>query len=183
MKRLLRRMTGAALLDVETFEEVEADRSALGQAALVVVLACASIGAARAWHGFQAGFHAEHLAYQVLLSVIEPFALWIGGSAFAFMLGASFFRGPHTQTDFAEVLRTTGFAFAPALLRGLLVVPPATLGLAIDLLARAWTFAAVVVAIRQALDFTTPRAMGTFGVAALLLWLMLWGASVAPLPF
>ena len=42
---------------------------------------------------------------------------------------------------------------------------------------------AVVVAIRQALDFTTPRAVGTFGAAALLLWLVLWGASVAPLPF
>lgn len=183
MKRLLRRMTRAALLDVDTFEEVEADRTSIRQAALVVALACASIGAARAWHGVQAGFESDRLAFQVLLSVLEPFALWVGGSAFAFMLGASFFRGPHTQTDFAEVLRTTGFAFAPAVLRGLVVLPPALLGLTIDLLARAWTFAAVVVAIRQALDFTTPRAMGTFGFAALLLWLMLWGASVAPLPF
>lgn len=183
MRQLLRRMARASLLDADTFEEVEADRRALGQATLVVLLACAAIGAARAWHGFQAGFAPDRLAFQVLLSVIEPLALWVGGSAFAFMLGASFFRGPHTQTDFPEVLRTTGFAFTPALLRGLVVLPPAMLGLGIDLLARAWTLAAVVVALRQALDFTTPRAVGTFGGAALLLWLVLWGASVAPLPF
>ncbi len=42
--------------------------------------------------------------------------------------------------------------------------------------------AAVVVAIRQALDFSTLRAIGTFGFAAVLLWLMVWGLSVAPLP-
>ena len=122
MSGMLRRMTRAALLDADTFEEVEADRSALGQATAVVVLACVATGAARAWHGVQAGFETERLVFQVVLSVIEPLALWIGGSAFAFMLGASFFRGPQTQTDFREVLRTTGFAFSPALLWSLVVV-------------------------------------------------------------
>jgi hypothetical protein len=180
---LLRRMLRASLLDSHTYEEVEADRRAIGQAALVVSLACVAIGCARAWHGVQAGFDTERLVFQVVLSVLEPLALWVGGSAFAFMVGATFLRGPATQTDFAEVLRTTGFAFSPALLRALVVLPPATLGLGIDLLARAWTFAAVVVAIRQALDFDTKRAVATFGAAALLLWLVLWGASVAPLPF
>jgi hypothetical protein len=180
---MLRRMTRAALLDADTFEEVEADRSALGQATAVVVLACVATGAARAWHGVQAGFETERLVFQVVLSVIEPLALWIGGSAFAFMLGASFFRGPQTQTDFREVLRTTGFAFSPALLWSLVVVPPTVFGLALSLVARAWTYVAVVVAVRQALDFDTLRAIATVGGAALLLWLVLWGASVAPLPF
>jgi len=98
-------------------------------------------------------------------------------------VGATFFRGPETETDFAEVLRTTGFAFTPALLRIFAIVPPPALGLGIDLVARAWVFVAFVVAVRQALDFTTPRAIGTFGTAAILLWLILWGLSVAPLPF
>jgi hypothetical protein len=183
MSRLLRRMTRAALLDPATFEEVEADRRALGQAAFVVLLGCVAAGAARVWIGVQADLGSDRLAFQVLLAAIEPVALWLGGSAFAFMVGGTFLRGPATQTDFAEVLRTTGFAFTPALLRALVVVPPAWLGLSLDLLARAWTFAAVVVAIRQALDFGTLRAVGTFACAALLLWLVLWGASVAPLPF
>ena len=182
MKTLLRRMLRAALLDAHTYEEVEADRRSLGQALLVVLLACAAIGAAQAWRGAQAGSSNDQLVFQVLLSVIEPLALWIGGSAFAFMVGASFLRGPATQTDFAEVLRTTGFAFSPALLCAFGAMP-APLGSGIGLLARVWTFAAVVVAIRQALDFDTKRAVATFGIAALLLWLMLWGASVAPLPF
>jgi hypothetical protein len=118
-----------------------------------------------------------------VLSVLEPLVIWVGGSAFTFMVGATFFRGPETETDFAEVLRTTGFAFTPALLRIFALLPPPGLGLAIDLAVRAWVFVAFVVAIRQALDFTTARAVGTFGIAALLLWLILWGLSVAPLPF
>jgi hypothetical protein len=98
------------------------------------------------------------------------------------MVGAGFFRGPSTQTDFSEVLRTTGFAFTTALLRVFVFAPPTALGPSLDLAGRLWTFVSVVVAIRQALDVTTLRAVGSFGAAALMLWLMLWGASVAPLP-
>lgn len=183
MKTLLRRMLWAALLHADTYEEVEADKSAIRQALVVVLAACAVIGVAQYVVGLQAGLPGRRLAFQVLLAVLEPLAIWVGGSAFALMVGATFFRGPETESDFAEVLRTTGFAFTPALLRLFVFVPPAALGLGIDLLARVWVFVAVVVAIRQALDFTTLRAMGTFGTAAILLWLVLWGASVAPLPF
>lgn len=183
MKDMLRRMGMAALLHADTYEEVEADHSSIRQAALIVAAACAASAVARYLMGVQAGAEGQRLTLQVALSLLEPLAIWVGGSAFAFMVGATFFRGPETETDFREVLRTTGFAFTPALLRVFAFLPPTLLGLSIDLLARAWTFAAVVVAIRQALDFTTPRAVGTFGVAAVLLWLVLWGASVAPLPF
>jgi hypothetical protein len=175
-------MLRAALLHADTYEEVEADRSSLRQATGIVVAAALCIAAARAIQGSQAGVEGERLAFQVALSLLETLVLWLGGSAFALMVGATFFRGPETESDYAEVLRTTGFAFTPALLR-LLVFLPQPLGLALDLLARAWTFVAFVVAIRQALDFTSLRAVGTFGLAALLLWLVVWGASVAPLPF
>ena len=179
---LWRRMRRAALLHADTYEEVEADPRSLRQACLIVAGACVAAGAARYLLSLQSGVAGERLAFQVLLSLLEPLVLWIAGSAFALMVGATFLRGPQTESDFAEVLRTTGFAFTPALLRVFACVPPYTLGFAIDLVVRAWTFAAVVVAIRQALDFSTPRAIATFGAAALLLWLVLWGASVAPLP-
>jgi hypothetical protein len=175
-------MGRAALLHADTYEEVEADRSSIRQAFAIVAGACAAAAIARYVLSVQAGVAGDRLAFQVVLSLLEPLVVWVGGSAFALMVGATFLRGPHTASDFAEVLRTTGFAFAPALLRVLACVPPWTFGLALDLVARAWTFAAVVVAIRQALDFSTPRAIATFGAAALLLWLVLWGASVAPLP-
>lgn len=176
------RVLRAAWLDSEIYEEVEADRSSIGQASIVVFAACAAIGAGRWLQGVGAGIELEQRVFQVTLSVVEPLVLWVGGSAFSFMVGATFFRGPETETDFLEVLRTTGFAFVPSILRGLAFLDPPILGLGIDLFARAWWLVCVVVAVRQALDFTTPRAIATYGLAAAMLWLMLWGISVVPLP-
>ncbi len=182
MRRFGRRLLGAALLDADTYEEVEADRASIRQALLVVAGAAVAGGVASFILRSNAGLSERHLVFQVTISALLPVVIWIGVSAFSFMVGVSFFRGPETESDFAEVLRTTGFAFAPALLRVFAFLPPQALGLGIDLGALLWSFAAVVVALRQALDFNTLRAVGTFGFAALLLWLLVWGLSVAPLP-
>jgi hypothetical protein len=175
-------MVGASLLRSEVYEEVEADPGSLRQAGLVVALACAAIGAAQLAQGAQAGLAPARLWFQVAVGALLPAIGWLGGSAFAYMVGASFLRGPETATDYREVLRTTGFALSPGLLRGLAFLPPAGLGLAIDLGATLWMLVAGVVAVRQALDFTTAAAVGTCTAAALLLWLLVWGLSVAPLP-
>ena len=96
------------------------------------------------------------------------------------MVGATIFRGPETQTDYAEVLRTTGFAFTPGLLRVFAFVPPPEVaGLAITMVADAWVLVAAIVAVRQALDFTTLRAVGTFGAAYMILWYLMLGALVS----
>ena len=94
------------------------------------------------------------------------------------MVGASFLRGPETESDFREVLRTTGFAFAPALIFPLAALAPDPFGIALAVLARLWILVACIVAVRQALDFTTLRAVGTYGTASLLMWLVLWGLAV-----
>jgi hypothetical protein len=180
---LLRRMYGAARLHADTYEEVEADRSSIRQALLLMVAASASSAAAGVVLFSRGGFDGSQLAFQVTISALLPFVIWVGGSAFAFMTGASFFRGPETETDFAEVLRTTGFAFTPGLLLAIASIPPGIVGIVLAWLVRAWVLACAVVAIRQALDFTTLRAIGTFGSAAALLWLLLWGLAAAPLPF
>jgi hypothetical protein len=99
------------------------------------------------------------------------------------MAGASFFRTAETETDFAEVMRTTGFAFTPGLLLGFGATPPLAAGIAIVWVVRLWVLVAAIVAIRQALDFSTARAIGSFGSAAVILWLLLWGLAAAPLPF
>jgi hypothetical protein len=179
------RMLRAAALHADTYEEVEADRSAIGQAFLIVCLASAA-AALGFWLrlGSEAEMPAGSLPLPLQLAVIalEPIVLWLGASALAYMVGSSFFRAPETETDYLEVLRTTGFAFTPALLAGLAFIPPAGLGIAILAVARTWTLIACVVAVRQALDFDTLRAVGSFGVAAGLLWVLLWGLSVAPFP-
>ena len=182
MKSFARRMWGAARLDADTYEEVEADHGSLRQAAVIVIAAALAIGAARWLPASEAELPPSQVLLQVALSVLEPLVLWVGGSAVALMVGATFFRGPETESDFAEVLRTTGFAFTPALLRGLGALPPPVLGLAIDFAVRVWVLVAVVIALRQALDFTTVRAIATFGTTAVLLYLILWGLTVAPLP-
>jgi hypothetical protein len=172
------RVLRAALLHADTYEEVEADASSIGQAFVVVLVACVAGGTAR-WM-IARELPADEVTLQVTASALEPLVLWLLGSAFAFMVGASFFRGPETETDYLEVLRTTGFAFGPAVLRFFAFLPPPSLGLAIDVAARGWMFVAVVVALRQALDYTTLRAVGTFGLAAVLVILVMLGLSVAP---
>jgi len=183
VKRLLARMLGASLLRARTYEEVEADPRSLGQACLVVALACAAIAVASWVQGREAELSERRLAFQVLAAGLLPALGWLVGSALAYMVGASFLRGAHTATDYREVLRTTGFALSPGILRVFAWLPPSALGLAIDLVATLWMLVAGVIAVRQALDFGTGAAVGTCLCAALLLWLLLWGLSVAPLPF
>ena len=179
------RMARAAMLHADTYEEVEADRSSIVQAALIVFGACvaASLGF---WLRVEAGasvlIDARPLAFQMAIVGLEPFVIWVGASAFSYMTGATFFRGPETETDYMEVLRTTGFAFGPGVLFAVGGIGPEVMGLAALTLARAWVLVASVVAVRQALDFTTLRAIGTYGTAVAMLWLVLWGLSVAPLP-
>ena len=116
MRRFGRRLLGAALLDADTYEEVEADRASIRQALLVVAAAALAGGTASFVMRSGAGLSEQQLAFQVTLSALEPVVLWIGGSAFAFMVGATFFRGPETETDFPEVLRTvTGDSASPGI--------------------------------------------------------------------
>jgi hypothetical protein len=178
-------MWRASLLHAATYEEVEADRGSIGQA-LAIVLMASGAGALGHWihvlNGNPLPVNALPLPLHLALMVLEPLTVWLVSSAFTYMVGASFLRGPHTETDYAEVLRTTGFAFSPGLLLFFVWLPPEELGLALWTAARLWILVAAVVAVRQALDFTTARAVGTFGAAAVLMWLVLWGLSVAPLP-
>jgi len=182
VSRLGPRLLGAALLRADTYEEVESDPTAIAQAALVVAAACAAVGVATLVGGRAAGIAGPRLGLQVAVAALVPAVGWVVGSALAYMVGATFLRGPETVTDYREVLRTTGFAFAPGILRGLAWLPPTALGLGIDYGASLWVLCAGVVAVRQALDFTTRAAIATCAAAALLLWLLVWGLSVAPLP-
>ncbi len=182
MKTTLRRMLGAARLHADTYEEVEADRSSLGPAFVIVLVAALASGAGTALRYEAGAVDFVDVGVETTISALLPLVLWVAGSAFAFMTGASFFRGPETETDFAEVLRTSGYAFSPGFLLAVQGLRPEMVGIVGTWLVWLWIVAAGLVAIRQALDFTTLRAVGTFGSAAVLLWLLVWGLGVAPLP-
>ena len=180
----LRRVLRTALLHADTYEEIEADRASIRQALVIVALASISAGLG-AWFRTLAGHGLSEgaLPFSVYLAVVtlEVPVVWLASSAFAYMVGATFLAGPETETDYAEVLRTTGFAFTPGLLYAFGWLPD-PIGLGALALARLWILVGCIVAVRQALDFTTIRAVGTFGSATVLLWLVLWGLTVVPLP-
>lgn len=146
------RMRGAAMLDVATYEEVEADTTATGQAAIVVgiVAICAAIG------GIREG------SSGVIAGVLGAFISWMVWAGVTFVVGEKMFGGTAT---WGELLRTLGFAQAPGVLYLLGIIP--VLRTLVQFAVAIWIMVAGVIAIRQALDFTTGKAVITAIVAFL----------------
>jgi hypothetical protein len=136
------RVIRAAKLDTTLYEEVEADTGALGQAMGVVVLASISAGVGSATGGGLGGL--------VSISLIA-LAAWYVWAALIYILGTRVFPGPHTEADLGQLLRTIGFASAPGLVRVFGVIPG--VGALVFFGAIIWELVAMVVAIRQALDY------------------------------
>ena len=159
------RLAGAAMLDANTYEEIEADRTAMPQAFAVVLLSslAAGIGARGAWGS------AATLSFFALASA-AALATWFTFALLTFHIGSRVLATPETHVDVREMLRTLGFAAAPGLLQVFALFSP--WAVPICALALAWTVAASVVAVRQALDFTsTPRAIAVC--------LLAWGLPLA----
>lgn len=148
---LIERAIGALRLDAATYEEVEADATAMNQAMLVVVVAsiAAGIGTSASGAGGIAG---------VIGATIGALVAWFVWAATVYFIGTRLLPGPNTQADLGQLLRTTGFAAAPGAI-GILGVIPGIGGL-ISTVAGLWQLAAMVVAVRQALDYeSTGRAV------------------------
>jgi hypothetical protein len=148
MASLTERMIGAARLDVHTYEEVEADKTAMGQAMWVVVLSsiAAGIGMGEGLIGLIAG-------------TVSALVGWFVWAAVTYVIGTKLLPEPQTEADIGQLLRTTGFSATPGILRAFGVVPG--LGLIAVFVASIWMLVSMVVAVRQALDYeSTGRAVG-----------------------
>ena len=158
-RSLTQRMIGAAMLDVSVYEEVEHDLNATGQAAAVVaiVAVCAAIGASGA--GIRG----------IIGAVINAFIMWVLWSFLTWFIGTKLFHGTATVS---ELLRTLGFAMAPGVLYLLGIIP--ILGGLIGIVVWIWTLVAGVIAIRQALDFDTTKAVLT----AVISWIVVIVVSI-----
>jgi hypothetical protein len=154
---LIDRMRGAALLRNATYEELEADPSATAQAGTVVALVAVA-SALGAW---------GHGIFNLLAATASALLGWLVTSAAAFIVGTKLFRG---RATWGELLRTIGFAQSPGILYVFALVP------IVDVVIRAalfvWIIVASVIAIRQALDVSTPRAVLTAAIAAPILLLL-----------
>ena len=152
MTTFARRVLGAAVLVPSTYEEVEADSRANGQAAGLVVLASVAGGIGVLGLGA--------LPPQSLLAgIVGSLIGWVAWAALTYLIGTQFLPEPQTKADLGELLRTIAFASSPGLLRALGILP--ILGFTIYAIASIWMLVAMIVAVRQALDYTsTIRAVG-----------------------
>jgi hypothetical protein len=144
------RVIGAATLDIRTYEDVEADRTATMQALAVVVLStlAGGVGAVR--------FGA--LGPSIAAGIVGALVGWIVWAALAYMIGVYLLPEPETKADIGELLRTIGFATAPGMLRIFGFVP--ILGRLLLFVISIWLVLAMVVAVQQALDYkSTLRAV------------------------
>ena len=163
---MLRRMIGAATLNVHVYEEVEADKSATWQAFGVVVLVALVSGIGFLFTGGISG-----LIGAIIFALIG-WGLW---ALIIYWIGSTLFRTSRTKADWGQLLRTLGFAQSPGVLRIFGLIP--IIGPVIFFATILWQMATTVVAVRQALDYTsTLRAVGVVLVAfipyALLLGLL-----------
>ena len=146
----LQRLIGAAALDAAIYEEVETDSGATGQAMSVVVLSSIAIGIGTRGIGGGAG--------TVAIFGVIALVSWAAWALLMFEVGARLLPGRRTRSSPYELLRTLGFAATPGFAAVLASVP----GIAVPVLVGTalWMLAAMVVAVRQALDYeTTGRAM------------------------
>ena len=142
---MLARMLGAARLDPHTFEDVEHDSGATLQALLVVVIVSVAGGVG----GLLSG--EGDIVRGVIFGVIRGVVSWAVWAGVAMLVGTTILKTPNTRADWGQVARGTGFAQTPGIFSVLVFVPFAgsILSFAIFL----WQFMAMLIAIRQTLDY------------------------------
>ncbi|HID93787.1 MAG TPA: hypothetical protein EYP60_06790 [bacterium (Candidatus Stahlbacteria)] len=144
------RIIRAAKLDIDLYEEVEADKTAMRQAMWVVVLSGVATGI---------GTIATRGAIGIITGTIGALIGWFIWAYLTYWIGTRLLPEPQTQADPGELLRTIGFSSSPGLIRVFGIIP----GFAgvVFLAASIWMLIAMVIAVRQALDYTsTWRAVG-----------------------
>jgi len=150
MESFTNRMIRAAKLDVNLYEEVEADKGATGQAMGVVILSSVAAGI---------GAIGTAGAKGIIFGTIVALGAWFIWAFLTYFIGTRLLPEPQTKADYGELLRTIGFSSSPGVLRVLGIIP--MLGPLVNFLVGIWMLVAMVIAVRQALDFkSTWRAVG-----------------------
>jgi hypothetical protein len=166
MTAFLYRLMGSVVLDTATYEEIEGNRSATAQAFLVVLMASLATGVGLG------GLEPDHPVSFAFISILAlmTWAIW---SIVIFHVGGRLLPEPQTKVDVGELLRTLGFAATPGLLQVFGVVPG--LRTPLFVLTSVWMVAAMVVAVRQALDYSTiARALAVCAIG----WILAFGTAL-----
>jgi hypothetical protein len=152
---MINRLVRAARLDVDFYEEVEADTSLTQEALIVVVLVSIAGGIGSFLAGIFSGSIGSALLGLILSVVLGVISYYIWAYV-TYFVGTELFEG---TADVGELLRTLGYASGPRVLSILTFIP--CLGPLAGLVGAIWALVAGFVAVRQALDFDTTKAILT----------------------
>lgn len=156
---MIDRMMRAARLESQLYEEVEADSTATAQAMMVVVLIAVATGIGSLGVGGLSG-----LVSGTIFGLVS-WAIW---AYVTYFIGTRWFPTPETHASWGELARTTGFAQSPGVLRVFGFIP--VIGPFIYFATSLWQLAAMIVGVRQALDYrSTWRAVGVVAVGFVVL--------------
>lgn len=162
------RVLGALKLDVNTFEDIERDPNAIGQAVGVIALAALASGVANIWYGGISG-----IVLGLVTSLIG-YALW---ATVVWLVGTKLMPDPATKADFPETFRVLGFAAAPGVLAIITIIP--LLGWLLMVLVYPiiwlWSMAIMVIAVRQVLDYTDTFKAVIVVIIGFVAYLIFWG--------
>ena len=160
MASLGQRMVGAMQADVKTFQEIEADPSALTQAVTVIVIAAIASFIGNIWR--------QGVSFGVISMIISlvSYALW---TLVIVLVGTKLMPEPATKADFQEGFRVIGFTAAPGVFNVLAIIP--FLGPVISFVIALWMLVIGVIAVREVLDYSnTGRAIIVCLIAMVICW-------------
>ena len=138
------RVTGVLTLRPSVFEDIEADKHANAQAFAVVVLASLAAGLGGGLAGGALGMVRE---------TVGAVVGWVMWAAVTYILGARLMPERSTHTDMGELLRVIGYSYAPSFFPHFAGLP--FIGYGIRVAVDFWLLATTVLAVRQALDYTS----------------------------
>lgn len=129
-------------LDVNLYEDVEHDRSALGQSLTVIILSSIAAGI---------GSFNVMQPYQIVINILAALLGWLLWAYITMIIGSKLLPEPTTEVTYGQMIRTTGFASSPGLLRLFGFIP--FIGPIIFIVAQIWMLLAMIIAVKQALDY------------------------------
>ncbi len=160
MASLGQRMVGAMQADVKTFQEIEADPTAIGQAVTVIVIAAV---ASLIGNVFRIGLIGGIMS---LIITLLTYALW---TLVIVLIGTKVMPEPTTKADFNEGFRVIGFTASPGVFNVLAIIP--FLGPLISFAISIWMLVIGVIAVREVLDYSnTGRAI----IVCVIAWVICW---------
>ena len=99
----------------------------------------------------------------IFVGAVTALIGWYIWAYLTYFIGTKLLPEPQTKADYGELLRTIGFSSAPGFIRVLGIIP--VLGGIVFFVASVWMLVAMVIAVRQALDYSgTLRAVGVCAI-------------------